>query len=251
MMKKVLSILFALLLCVVLAAPALAADAPRLYDGADLLTSSEERELQARLDELSAALQTDLVVVTVDSTEGYGADWYIEAWYDEYGYGCGPERDGVILLVAMAERDYRILSNGFAAQAITMNEIYDIGDRIAGDLSDGDYYDAFHGFIDACVYEIDGEINGFPFNFGMNLAVSLLIGIAVAFIATGIMRGQLKSVHSRSGAREYTRPGSMQVTRAGDLFLYRTVDRRPRPKPSSSSGHGGGGGSRNVGGGRF
>ena len=250
MMKKVLSILFALVLCITLAVPVLAAEAPRLYDGADLLTSSEERELSQKLDQLSVQYQVDFVIATVESTEGYGADWYVEAFYDDNGYGFGQSRDGVLLLVAMWERDYRILSNGFAAQAITTDEIYDMGDDIAPYLTDGDYAGAFHRFADRCAYEIDGEINGFPFDFGMNLVISLVIGIAAALIATGIMRSQLKSVRSRSGAREYTRPGSMHLTRAGDLFLYRTLDRRVKPKPSSSSG-GHGGGSRNVGGGKF
>lgn len=251
-MKRLFSILLALTLVLVLAVPALAAEVPLVYDGAQLLSSGEEQALLARLEQVSEAYQTDVAVVTVDSTEGYGADWYVELWYDEYSYGRGSDRSGVLLMVAMGERDYRIISNGFAAQAITLDEIYDIGDAIAGDLSDGDYADAFGEFVDLCVYELDGEINGFPFDFGMNLLISLVIGLVAALIVTGILRGQLKSVRSRRGAEEYTRPGSMHLTRSGDLFLYRTLDRRRRPQNNGSSGRtGGGGGSRNVGGGKF
>lgn len=249
-MKNVLSILFALMLCIALAVPALAADAPRLQDSADLLTSSEERTLLAELDGISETYQVDVIVAAVDSTRGYGADWYVEAFYDENGYGFGPGRDGVILLVAMEERDYRILCNGFAAEAITRNESDDIGDQVAEELSAGEYMEAFMEFASLCRYEIDGEINGFPFDLGLNLAVSLAIGFVVALIATGIMRAQLRSVRSRHGAGEYTRPGSMHLTRSGDLFLYRTLDRRRRPQDTSGS-RGGGGGSRHVSGGKF
>lgn len=252
MMKKMFSILLALLLCMALAAPVLAADAPRLVDDAGLLTSSQERSICSKLDEISEQYQVDVVIVTVDSTGSYGPDRFTKAFYEEYDYGYGPDRDGVILLVAMDERDYRILSNGFAAQAISRSEIYEIGDRIQPDLSDGDYADAFRKFADACVYEIDGELNGFPFDFGMSLLISLGIGLAVAGIATGIMAAQLRSVRRRYEAGEYTRPGSMKLTQSGDLFLYRTVSRRRRQ--TEYSGSRGGRSSRsssNIGGGKF
>lgn len=251
-MKRLFVLILALALCLTLAVQVIADEMPRLVDRADLLTDIQEADLLDRLDRVSQELQTDVVIVTLPSCDGHSADTVIEAFYDEYGYGFGPDRDGVMLLLSMAERDYRILSNGFAADAITMGDIDEIGDHIGDELSDGEYMEAFMEFVSLCRYEIDGERNGFPFNFGLNLGVSVAIGFAVALIATGVMRAQLKSVRSRSGAREYTRPGSMQLTRSGDLFLYRTLDRRPKPQQSSSSGsRGGGGGGRNVGGGKF
>ena len=122
---------------------------------------------------------------------------------------------------------------------------------MASFLSGGDYFGAFDEFIDGCVYQIKGERNGFPFNFGMSLLVSLAIGFVVALIATGIMRAKLRSVRTQSAAREYIKPGSMQLTRSTDLFLYRTMDRRRKPQNTSSSSRGGGGGGRHVGGGKF
>jgi len=50
-------------------------------------------------------------------------------------------------------------------------------------------------------------------------------------------------------ATEYTKPGSMQVTLASDLFLYKTVTRRKRETDNQSSGSSGS--RRNVGGGSF
>ena len=122
---------------------------------------------------------------------------------------------------------------------------------MAAFLGGGDYYGAFDEFIDCCTYEIQGERNGFPFNFGLSLGVSLAIGFVVALIATGIMRAKLKSVRTQSAAREYIKPGSMQLTRSTDLFLYRTMDRRRKPQNTSSGSRGGGGGGRHVGGGKF
>ena len=252
MLKRLFVLILALTLCVSLAVSVSAAQMPRLVDAADLLYDWEEEQILERLDQVSRELQVDLVIVTMESTGGYSADDVIEAFYDEYGYGYGTNRDGVCLLVAMAERDYRILANGFGADAISMSEIYDIGDDVAYYLSDGDYADAFDTFIDRCIYEIKVEVNGVPFNFGMSLLISLVIGFVVALIATGIMAAKLRSVRSQSAAREYIKPGSMHIKRSTDLFLYRTMDRRRKPQESSSGSrsHGGGGG-RHVGGGKF
>ena len=147
-MKRIFSILLALMLCIALAVPALAADAPLLYDGADLLTERQEYALLRRLEEVRDEYRVDVVIATVDSTGSYYVDDYVEELYDQLGYGQGPNHDGVILLISMEDRDYRILSNGLAADAITNDEIYDIGDEIVPDLSDGDYADAFADFIE-------------------------------------------------------------------------------------------------------
>ena len=249
-MKKVSTLLLAIALCLTLAANISAAEAPLLYDGADLLSYGEEQAILRLLEDFTAKYQVEIAIATVNSTEGYKVDWYVELYYDEYGFGIGPDRDGVLLLISMEERDYRILSNGFAADAITMDDIDRISNSIVEELSDGDYADAFEEFIGLCAYEVNGEINGFPFDAGTSLLVSVIIGLAVALIATGIMAAQLRSVKRRTEAGEYMAPGSMNVIHSSDLFLYRTVSRRHKPQQSSGSRSGGGGG-RNVGGGKF
>lgn len=250
-MKRVFSVFLALILCAMLAVSVSAAQLPRLVDAADLLSDSQETELLQRLDRVSQELQCDVVIVTMESLGGYTPEQVAYACYDQYEFGYGGNRDGVLLLLSMAERDWMILCNGFADIAITQSESDDMGDQIVEELSAGEYMEAFLEFVSLCQYEIDGERNGFPFNFGLSLLISLVIGFAVAFIATGVMRSQLKSVRSQTGAREYTKPGSMQLTRSTDLFLYRTLDRTRKPQQTSSGSRGGGGGGRHVSGGKF
>ena len=250
-MKRVFSVFLALILCAMLTISVSAAQLPRLVDAADLLSDSQEAELLQQLDRVSQELQCDVVIVTMESLGGYTPEQVAYAYYDQYEFGYGGNRDGVLLLLSMAERDWMILCNGFADIAITQSESDDMGDQIVEELSAGEYMEAFLEFVSLCQYEIDGERNGFPFNFGLSLLISLVIGFVVAFIATGIMRSQLKSVRSQTGAREYTKPGSMQLTRSTDLFLYRTLDRTRKPQQTSSGSRGGGGGGRHVSGGKF
>lgn len=246
MTRKLFSFLLVLALCLALACPALAYSTP-VADEADLLSAAEEAELTAQLNAIRTACQVDVAVITVNSTGGLSADAFINRVFDDT---FGPDHDGVLLVVDMGSRNFRILSNGLAADAITMDDIDDLTEWITPYLSDGDYARAFEEFADRCEYYIDGHINGFPFPVGTHLVIALVIGLVVALIVTGIMRGQLKSVHQKAAAGDYLKAGSLQITRSRDIFLYRNVTRHAKPKPSSSSGRSSGGG-RNVGGGRF
>ena len=90
----------------------------------------------------------------------------------------------------------------------------------------------------------------YRFNLGEHIFIALVIGIIAGVVVAFILKGQLKSVKKRHTAREYVREGSMNIRRAGDFFLYRTVSKTKRQSSSSGS-RGSSGGSRNVGGGSF
>lgn len=251
-MKKTLSTaIVSVVMCLFLAVTALAVienDKPaRLYDGADLLTSSEEASLIKKLDGISEEFGVDVIVVTVEDTGSYSVDDFTENYYDTV---FGQHNDGVMLLLSMEERDYRILSEGIGNDAVPYDDIESIGEDIVPYLSDGDYAEAFSLFADKCEYEINGEINGFPFETGTNLIISVVVGFVIALISTGIMVGQLKSVRAQKTANLYTKQGSMKVTLSNDLFLYRNVSKVKR-ETSSSGGRSSGGSSRSMGGGKF
>lgn len=71
---------------------------PRLIDGADLLTDSEEAKLLERLDEISEKYQTDVVIVTNYSLEGKTSTAYADDFFDYNGYGFGENADGILFL---------------------------------------------------------------------------------------------------------------------------------------------------------
>lgn len=249
MKRKILFSVFAVLLCVTLIMPAFAAK-DCLVDDADLLTKSEERSLQEDLQALGEEFDVDIVIVTVETTGQYDPATYIEFFYDDNRYGQGSDRAGVMLLVAMAEREYMILTNGWCDDAIGSSGIDFIVEAMQDEMRDGEYDQAFGTFVDECQYYLDGHINGFPFEFGFNLLIALVVGLVVALIATGIMRSKLKSVKKQHTANQYTKAGSMRVTKATDLYLYSNVTRVRKAQSSSGSGSRSSGG-RSVGGGRF
>lgn len=246
MKRTLLTLLLAALLCLSLTVSASAASDANLYDEAGLLASVEEAQVTEKLAQVSDRFHAQIAVMTVDSAAG-GIDSYIENAYDNMNMGYGEKRDGVLLLVCMDDREYRILSNGYAGEAIDLSTIDAIGSAIASDLSDAEYVDAFITFADRCGYYLDGYLNGFPFQWGKNLVIALVAGIVAGIVVALVLRGQLKTVRQQKQANAYIKPGSMQITESRDLFLYRELSRTAKESKSSS----GSGSSRNVGGGSF
>lgn len=219
-----------------------------VWDEAELLNETEVAQLNSKLESISKKYKAEIRVVTLSSMDGGDIDEFLEYLYDESGFGYGENHDGVLLVVCMDPQEYRILSNGFAGEAITSGDIDAIGEAFKSDLSDGNYADAFDTFADKCEYYLDGHINGFPFNTGKNLLICLGIGLVVALIVTGIWKNQLKSVRKQSAANVYVKAGTMQITQSGDFFMYRNVTKTQKQSSSSS---GSSGSSRSTGGGSF
>jgi uncharacterized protein len=252
MKRNLISVIFCMVLCLSLGVSAFAAQEPDclVYDEADFITDAQEAALADKLLTISKAYNAQIVVVTVDTLDGEDVDGFVEYLYDYMGFGYGENHDGVLLLVCRNPREFRILSNGFAASAIEMDQIDAITADITPYLSDGDYAGAFDEFADLCDYYLNGYLNGFPFDVGMNLLIALGIGLVAGLITASMLKGQLKSVRKQSRANVYVKDGSMRITTRNDLFLYRDVTQTEKPTSDSDSSSSSGS-SRNVGGGSY
>jgi uncharacterized protein len=207
---------------------------------AGLLTESEADALEAKLEAIADKFSVQVAVVTVPTCDGEDHGVYAKQFYREGGYGLGETKDGILLLIDMDEenRGWAIYGKALGADAMTSSVIESVGEDMTPDLKDGNYAAAFDTFADKCEERIDIAINGEPFDPVMSFIVALVIGVVLALIVTGVMKGQLKSVRSQRAAANYVRKGSMNVTESYELFLYRTVEKREKPKSSSSGSSG-------------
>lgn len=242
MKRKLFSAFCALILCTAMVFPAFAAGSqPRLVDNADVLSSSEEAALLEKLDHISSAQGMDVVIVTVSDTGNQSAMEYADDFYDYNGYA----QDGILLLVSMEERDWWISTAGYGITAFTDAGLDYLSEQFLDDLSDGAYATAFQTFADQCDSFITQAKTGQPYDSGnlpkkpFQLFTSLLIalagGIILSFIITGNMKRKMKSVRMQPQAASYVVPGSMQVTRSSEMFLYQHVDRIAKPREGSST----------------
>ena len=225
-----------------------------LADEAGLLSEDEADALLKKLTDLSAQWKNDIVIVTVDSIDGATPEAFADDWFDYGGYGQGEDFDGVLLLLNMGERDWRISACGYSITAFTDAGIEFLGQRLKADgLSDEGYAAAFNGFADWCGKFFEQAATGQPYDTGNMpvlhktsaeyiavIAVCFGAGLIIALFVTKGMKKKLTSVRKNSRAADYVRPGSLQVLYQNEQFLFRNTT---RTKAAESSGGGGGGSS--------
>ena len=84
--------------------------------------------------------------MTAKTLNGATPASYADDTYDYNGYGYGNNRDGLLLLISMEDRDWYISTTGYGITAFTDAGIQYIGNKIKEHLSDGDYDAAFNSF---------------------------------------------------------------------------------------------------------
>lgn len=212
---------------------------PRLVDEASLLTESEAARLLGQLDEISERQQADVVIVTLESLEGLGATQYADDIYDGYGFGFGPEHDGILLLLAMEEREWAISTTGFGIRAFTDAGQKYMSDHFAKYLSKGDFNKAFAEFATMSDDFISQAKSGAPYDIGnlpkkdlspMWILYSALGGSGLAFATTAGMKSNLKSTGRQRVAANYLVADSMGLVDHKDQYLYQVITRSEIPK---------------------
>lgn len=249
-MKKiryVLAAVIAAMFC--LGLPVSAANSDKVVDRADLLTDQEEEKLEEQFAKIAEKYQCDVAVVTVDSCGNKSPMNFTDDYYESNGYGCGAGKDGLMLMISMEERDWWITTMGDAIRIFTDYGLEQLEDQFIDALRDGDYYKAFRNFGQAAEafmeearkdrpYDVDHTYRK-PMSLGVRIGISLAVGAVLAVLVFAGLFAQLKSVKEKREARDYVRAGSFHVTRANDLFLYRTVHRRKIEQQPPSGGGGG------------
>lgn len=277
MKRHLITVILVLFLVVSLVPSAQAAQALQVVDHAQLLTDAQEEVLSAGIAQIRQDYGMDVVLLTQDSLNGKTPQEYADDYFDDYGYGLGPDASGVLFLLSMEQRDWYISTSGEAIYALTDYGIAQLGESAVPYFGEQAYYEGFLTFLDQlpayfAAYQagtpIDGRADtsgGFyhgqqetvvhgPKSGKINLLWPLVIGLAVAGLTVGAMAGMMNTKQARWGASEYLKGDSFRLRRQQDLFLYSNVSKIRRQEPPSNSGgssvhtsasgrsHGGGGG---------
>lgn len=254
-MKRISGFILALALMLLMSMPAYAASVPYLYDNADLLSSSEEVTIESALETVSEKYKIDTAILTVYGLDGKSPEAYADDFYDNTF-----KTDGIILLIDMESRSWQIETGGKCINAVNDDGIRYLENEIVDFLSDGSFQSAFLEFVDGTAYLMQCYEEGSPYVYkepipwGRNIAIAIVVGLIFGFAVAGSRKAQLKSVHRRVSATEYTDTGSLVVTKSNEFFLYSNVSRTEKPKDNdggSSTHMSSGGFSHGGGGGRF
>ena len=228
-----------------------------VFDISDLLTYEEWEELEARAADISNRQHCGVYFALVDDFTDYGDGSVYEVTYQLYHgseLGFGTDRDGIIVLLSMEERNYAMFVYGeYAEYAFDDFGQEKLEEQFLGDFGDNDWYGGISHYLDACDEFLTKADAGDPVrlsyweNFWEYLpAVAFLACLPTGAICIWLMRG-MKSVHQKKEADAYLTEGGLHLTQQYDRYTHTTETRTKIEKSSSSDGstcsESGGGGS--------
>ncbi len=210
-----------------------------VYDYANVLSASEKSQLEEKLIRYSDSTSTQIVVITIESLKGEDIGILTPKWAHEWGIGQAKEDNGVIILLAKAERKIWISAGYGLEDRLTAG----IGGEITRNIiipefKAGSYYNGLDKGADALFDVFTGKYKGerkqskksgdFPI-----LPIIIIVIVIIIIIAK----------NKNNGGNSGNSGGGMSLT---DIILLSSLGR------SSGGGFGGGGfGGGSSGGGGF
>ena len=255
-MKKVLSIMICLLLCLFSCAQA---ESDRIMDEAGLFTVAEEEALYSLIEEFQHETGMDFVIYTSDASHDESQQSIADDLYDYGGYGLDEENSGILYFIDMYERIPYLSTTGAMIDYMTDERIEAAHEASYNYLASGQYADAaaqmlysVYGYWESGIPEgqyrydiITGQVLTARHKVltGSEMLVCALIGLVAAllFIKTVQGRYTLKGSTYHYAFRENS---DMQLTDSVDDYLRTTTTRTRKTQSTSggSSGRSGGSG---------
>lgn len=240
----------------------------RVIDFADVLTDEEEAELDGRIAKIQETYGYDVVVYTDTTTYG----WYDEDqkdfkrlaadFYDYFGYGLGDNNSGSIFILCTGDdnRGWQELGTGDVERLYTDKVVDNMNANIKPYLSDRDWYKAVTEYVDDVeeLYSTGTVKSKAPLFDAQDIIYFIgfvaVVGLIAGFASMSSAVKNMKTVAQATQANTYVVPGSLNITKSRDHFLFMTQTRVYSPKEKKgggSSSFSSGGHSFSGGGGRF
>lgn len=236
--KSILSLLLALCLVLSLGGAALASNQitmPHVTDAAGLLTNEEVMALEAQAKQIAQSYGCAPYILVVDDFRVYeDTDDVFEAGmnlYERWELGYGQERNGLLLILSMAERDYALVTYG----SVTHRAFTDYGqdylcEQFLDNFRNDDWAGGFQDYLNTSAWLLEQAKNGTPYDVdtapkGFNpliIVIPLVLALAVCLVLTA----QMKTAKRKTEAGDYMVPNGVEMRIVQDIFTHRTVTRQ-------------------------
>lgn len=214
----------------------------KIYDYANLYTDDEEKELYNTITKIIDKYDTDVAIATIISNPKSTTRQFAEDFYDDNNFGKGSDKEGLILVIDMENREYYIVTTGETMKIINDYRIESILDIMESNMKAGNYYEAASSFLKETKNYYSYHKYGHP----LVWIGALVAAIIFAIIRLNIEKKKLKLINDSLEASNYLIDQTIEQQN-DDLVNTHT---RVYYRSSSSGGGSGGGGGSHGGGGR-
>jgi len=237
--------LFALLLSLLLSLTAYADDSAAqlnyVTDEAGLLNMQEYSILNTAAAQISAEYGCSVYIITVNDYRNYtngDIDDCATQIFNAYELGYGEDKNGVLLILSMDDRDYSLIAHGAVANAAFTDYAKDVmRDGFLDNFSGNDWFGGFEDYIDCAERMLAEAAKGTPVDVspvqpatrGSNPFSFLLVVFVPCLIALVIcssFKAQMKTARIKTSAGDYVENGGINLHVRQDMFMHRTQTRQ-------------------------
>ena len=246
-MKKLLATILALMMALALAVPAWAEQQPGdafVYDMAGLLSEEDDAYLEALASQISWEHNCAVYIVTMEDYQEYDSDihYAVVSFYDSNSLGIGENREGILLMLSMYDRDYDLFvrDGGTAEYAVNKYGRHQMTEVFLDNFADNDWKGGFEDYLSACGEYLDRAEQGHPVRKPLMkvLPMALGIGVVLAIAVCLFLKSKMKTVRQGAEADAYVTAEGLNLTERYDRYTHTTRERTydPPQKESHSSG---------------
>ncbi|MBM6830404.1 TPM domain-containing protein [Anaerotignum lactatifermentans] len=222
-----------------------------VFDVSDLLSFEQWEELESRAETISKRQNCGIYFALVDDFTDYGYGDIYEVTYTIYHdneLGMGENRDGIIVMLSMEERDYAMFVYGeYAEYAFNEYGQLMLEEAFLDDFGNNDWYSGISHYLDTCDEFLTKAEEGKPVRESPLPSIAIATGASclIAAIVCSVFKYRMRTVHQQTEANAYITEGGLQLTDQYDQYTHTTETRTKIEKESSSgtSSESGGGGS--------
>lgn len=224
---------------------------PCVQDVAGLLTAQEWEELEQKAREISRQYQCGVYITTVDDYQDYAGTIRdcAKGIYQQLALGYGSGKDGIMLTLSMADRDYWLLAYGdFGNTALTDYGRDAMSEEFLDNFAEDDWYGGFSDYLEECAVYLQAAQDGNPVDVGsdskpltmgqkvlVSYGIALAVGLILAFIVCMVFKAKMKTAVEAAEAEEYVPAGGVDIYVRQDHFLHTTTSRRKLPEDNGGT----------------
>ncbi len=221
-----------------------------VFDEVGLFTEEEWVSLESEVNRLASDYNMDIVITTTNDTKGKSSREYADDYFDYGGFGQGQDRDGILFLIDMDNREAYISSSGLGIRYLTDQRIEGVLDEVFDSgLGDGDYYGASQGFLRKTRQYLEAGIPSNQYSADEKepnrvTLFDMLIGLVGGTATGGIFYGSTKSAYKLKNPGNpfsYRNNSIVNIGPGEDRLIDSAVTHRIIPRPPKGGGSSGGG----------
>jgi uncharacterized protein len=226
-----------------------------LMDYANILSESEKIMLEEDLADISDLYNFGVYLVTFEDMAEYDYGEYeieefAEDFYMENNLGHNESKDGLMLIMSMAGRDFDIMAYGAGNEAFTDYGKDKLVDAFASAFREDEWFVGMSKYLDKVEYMLKWYERGHPYDVGffnpaakleglpMNILRALIFALIIAYFSSKAAKKGLKTISQAVTAFAYMDSSDIELTRKEDKYIRTTSSVRYISTSSGSSGGG-------------